>query len=404
MISRFSVQGFKSLLDAEIDLGSVNVFIGANGSGKSNLLEALGVMGAAAFGSVEPETLRYRGVRPGLPWLYKTSFKHKPFRRIITLEASTRNAKYKLGLDNPINSPAVKWRITSESLYDQGREVLTRAPRGCNLYNAQGVAERIKPALDQTAVKLALARREGVSEARALVRDLEEYAIYSPLTPVLRAISQEEISRDPLGLSGGNLAKAIKELRSNKLHSLGPFDLEDVWEMLEWADAMRSVRASEAPLSPAVKAASDVLRFRDRFMRPERNAVSAYDASEGALYVLFLLVLVAHERAPRVFAVDNFDHTLHPRLATALTRMVTRQILRDGTRQMLATTQNPLALDGLDLGDDRVRLFAVDRDKDGVTRVTRVTLSRELLEQEHKGLSLSRLWVMGRLGGVPKSL
>jgi predicted ATPase len=65
MITRFSVESFKSLEKVEVELGSVNVFVGANGSGKSNLLEAIGVLGAAAFGRVDDESLLRRGVRPG---------------------------------------------------------------------------------------------------------------------------------------------------------------------------------------------------------------------------------------------------------------------------------------------------------------------------------------------------
>src|SRR5436190_5956973 len=155
MLSSFTVQGFKSLLDASVELGAVNIFIGANGSGKSNLLEALGVIGAAAFGSVEPETLRYRGVRPGLPSLYKTSFKHARFRRLITLEASTPGATYRLGLDNPITRPESKWSITTESLDDHQIPVLSRNPRACKLYSSAGAPERIEPPKHQTVAKLA---------------------------------------------------------------------------------------------------------------------------------------------------------------------------------------------------------------------------------------------------------
>ena len=50
MITKLSVKAFKTLEDVEIELGQVNVFIGANGSGKSNLLEAVGVLSAAADG------------------------------------------------------------------------------------------------------------------------------------------------------------------------------------------------------------------------------------------------------------------------------------------------------------------------------------------------------------------
>ena len=53
MLDTLTVRTFKSLEDVAVDLGLVNVFIGSNGSGKSNLLEALGVLSAAADGKVD---------------------------------------------------------------------------------------------------------------------------------------------------------------------------------------------------------------------------------------------------------------------------------------------------------------------------------------------------------------
>ena len=46
MITKLTVEFFKTLERVEIELGLVNVFVGANGSGKSNLLEAVGVLSA----------------------------------------------------------------------------------------------------------------------------------------------------------------------------------------------------------------------------------------------------------------------------------------------------------------------------------------------------------------------
>jgi predicted ATPase len=404
MISTFKVEGFKSLIETSVELGAFNVFIGANGSGKSNLLEAIGVMGAASFGSVEPETLRYRGVRPGLPALYKTSFKNRRLRRFITLTASAGDVTYRLGLDNPITRPSFRWRISSESLEEGDRPIVSRSPNGCRLYDSSGSIERIKPDPDQTVAKLALARRDNALQAKGLMDDLVNFAIYAPTTPVLRGIASEDVSRDPLGLNGGGLPETIKHLVDRSTGSLGPFDLDEIWEMIEWAENMSAVPAPQASVSPAVKTTPTVLRFTDKYMRPERNTLSAYDASEGALYVLFMLALVIHERAPRVFAVDNFDQALHPRLAQALTRLLSEQVVRDGTRQVLATTHNPLVLDGLDLTNPAIRLFAVDRNTAGVTQVRRIEVTPELLLEADKGLSLSRLWVMGRLGGVPRLL
>ena len=52
-IRQIRIQGFKSIVDQTILLGRVNCFIGANGTGKSNVLEAIGILSAAAAGRVD---------------------------------------------------------------------------------------------------------------------------------------------------------------------------------------------------------------------------------------------------------------------------------------------------------------------------------------------------------------
>lgn len=68
-LRRVHIRGFKSIVDQSISLGRVNCFIGANGVGKSNVLEAIGVLGAAADGRVDDEQIVRNGVRAGLPRL-----------------------------------------------------------------------------------------------------------------------------------------------------------------------------------------------------------------------------------------------------------------------------------------------------------------------------------------------
>lgn len=45
-IRRLRVQGIRNLQDVDLELASVNVFFGANGSGKTSLLEAVYVLGS----------------------------------------------------------------------------------------------------------------------------------------------------------------------------------------------------------------------------------------------------------------------------------------------------------------------------------------------------------------------
>src|SRR5262249_19736734 len=138
------------------------------------------------------------------------------------------------------------------------------------------------------------------------------------------------------------------------------------------------------------------------YMSRERNTLTGYDASEGALYILFAAVLALHPKSPEFFAIDNLDQALNPRLAKSLAEYLCRWILTaKPVRQILVTAHNPAVLDGLPLTDDRVRLFTVDRNNRGHTVVNRVQVTDNLLERAKAGWTLSRLWMMGHIGGLP---
>src|SRR5436190_14939434 len=110
MIRNLKIERFKSLVNLEVELGRINVFVGANGSGKSNLLEAMGVLGAAAFGRVDDESLLRRGVRPGLPQLYKSAFSEERAPAHISFSACNASTSYSVSLLNPIKDPNPAWR------------------------------------------------------------------------------------------------------------------------------------------------------------------------------------------------------------------------------------------------------------------------------------------------------
>ena len=395
MLETLSIRTFKSLEDVTVDLGRVNVFIGANGSGKSNLLEALGMLSAAADGRVDDQALLARGVRPGLPALYKSAFPAKSGHRIpphLYFAAKGVQARYEVSLHNPLKNPAPAWRFKTELWEDDDQpKIVGRSPASWNDINPERGLAALK-AVEITS-----------GAALALLRLLQSYVIFSPTTPVLRGVAPETQPRRPLGLSGGNLPQAILELLRQRGHADHSRRIcQDTLELVDWAKSFGSTPARRLPLSPSAAASRIVLRFRDRFMREGRNLLSGYDVSEGALYALFLAVISGHEGSPRLCAVDNADHGLNPRLARSLIKHLCQWYLTaKEARQLLLTTHNPLILDGLPLQDDRVRLFTVSRTSKGRTSVRRVVVNDNLLEKAEQGWTLSRLWVMGHLGGVP---
>jgi AAA15 family ATPase/GTPase len=113
-----------------------------------------------------------------------------------------------------------------------------------------------------------------------------------------------------------------------------------------------------------------------------------------------MLSLAMHEKAPKMFAIDSFDHAMNPRLARKVTEVFTNKIIEEN-KTVFMTTHNPLVLDGLDLSNDDIRLFTTDRNKHGHVEIRRVQVSEKLLKMDQP---LSRLWINGVLGGVPELL
>jgi predicted ATPase len=381
------IKGFKSITDQSLALGRVNCLIGANGVGKSNILEAIGVLGAAAAGRVDDESIIRRGVRAGLPRLFKTSFAGAQIPPHITVEAKGEpNATFRVSLLNPLDKPEPAWSFKTEYFSSGATEIVSRGVRDRkNLEETAGLSA------------LKLVDLQSDDPASQLLKYLQNYAIYTPNTPALRATVPDPQTRSPVGLAGGGLAEGFEALR----RTLSEDRLDEVLELIDWVSDVRATDSAGTLLSPSIPRAKQVLKFTDRFMSSSRNTLTAYDASEGALYVLFAAVLCLSPSAPSVIAIDNLDFALNPRLVTRLVSRLSDWLQsRDPNVQLLFTAHNPTVLDGLNLDDDEVRLFAVERNSEGHTCARRIKVSPDLrtLNEQYP---LSRLWAMGNLGAVP---
>lgn len=239
--------------------------------------------------------------------------------------------------------------------------------------------------------------------AKQMMNTLQQYAIYCPSTDALRGVVPDGQMREPVGLSGGGLARALAELKKTSRHDEHiEIALEEILSCMDWVEDFDSISGATALLSPSVSRPKQILRFTDRFMRENRNTLSAYDASEGSLFLLFVAALALSPTAPAFFSIDNVDQALNPRLVKKLTRLLCDWIIQKNRQQIICTAHNPAAVDGLDLEDDRIRLFTVSRNNKGHSQIQRVLISPELAEiAKTRDWPLSRLWMMGHLGGVP---
>jgi hypothetical protein len=310
----------------------------------------------------------------------------------IFLGSEGNDTNYEVSLHNPLSDPVPSWRFKTER-WERAKQIL--ASRG------PAMRESLDPERGLAALRAVELPKD--HPAVHFLRTLQDYVVFCPTTPVLRGVAPETQPHRPVGLSGGQLPDAVGQLlRSRPQNDHALQVCREALGLIDWARSFGAASADSMLLSTAAAASPRVIRFTDKYMIESRSVLSGYDASEGALYVLFLAVLAAHERTPALFAVDNADHGLNPRLARALMEHFCKWLLAsERRRQILLTTHSPLALDGLPLQDDRVRLFTVSRTSSGRTSIRRITVDDSILAKAREGWTLSRLWVMGHLGGVP---
>ena len=390
-IEKISIKNFKSLYDVSFEPGNVNVFIGANGSGKSSILEAIGILSAAISDRINNNALQRKGIRLSTASLYKSKFaslKMEGATVDFNVEWDRVDSHYGYTTYLTVPKEDDSWKYFAESVSKNSETVFGRSNRSAvQTNNKVGY--------------FALAEQLATDEYRDFLRYIENYGIYQPDTLTLRGTVPDPVQANPIGLNGGRLAEAMSDLLSvvDGDVMFGTMFMEDVLELLDWASEFKVGKPKKSILNPGVPSTQQIVEFKDKYLK-DTASFTGYDASEGALYVLFMLTLAMHERAPKMFAIDSFDHALNPRLAKKVTEIFSQRVIEEN-KTVFMTTHNPLVLDGLDLSDDRIRLFTTDRNKNGLVEVNRVKVSKELLEMNQQ---LSRLWINGLLGGVPELL
>ncbi len=311
----------------------------------------------------------------------------------MTVAATTESgSSYDVTLWNPLEDPSPAWRFKTETLKSAGSEkVFSRSVREKE-NQEQGMAALKTFELDVD------------DPALDLINLLRNYSIHCPNTPALRGLVPDLQSREPLGLAGGRLPEALDEILRASQKNGGALSkaLAEAGELIDWARSFAAAPAVGLPLSPSAARSQLVVQFEDRFMNKESRFLTGYDASEGALYILYYVTLALHPKAPTFLAVDNIDQALNPRLASRLLEALCRWILgKDKKTQWIATTHNAAALDGLPLDRDDVRLFVVDRNSKGHTEARRIDLAAALAARPDDSWTLSRMWTAGLIGGLP---
>lgn len=396
MIKKISIKNYKSIVDDEIELGRVNVFIGENGAGKSNILEAVGMFSAAKNFNLSIENLVNKGVRMTKPGVMFSSFKGKKQKNKIYIN-TVLNGKNDVELSSQLiveNGEEIypNWtdKVAKEQVSNVMDNLLETAPHFPAKAGISHWRKQITANTDTAPDKTALESLEAIGHYPIV----EDYQVYSLSTLALRGITKTSW-KQPLGLYGEGLDTLLGTFTEDEWQLLRDYSHFISWLDKVVIDEWDSLKFEGHKPGPS----TSKLYFTDKFMRKNNNIFSAEVASEGALYVLFYLALFISKKTPSFFAIDNIETALNPKICRALIESIT-ELAEKTNKQVLITTHNPAILDGIDLNNDNERLFVVSRNNEGHTKTKRIQFKPGGNQNKRK---LSEYWMRGVLGGLPNN-
>ena len=208
VLKKLTVERFKSIRHAEVELGRVNLFIGGNGAGKSNILEAIGVLSASVDRGVGDTELSSKGVRITPPELMKSAFRSHDLPKSLQLTAELEgDVTYRINLTGKEDAPLLAF--FSESCTQGAEKIFGRGPNGVQVRgtSVRRNLDRHRSLWDQ--VRMALDFPDPVESA---LIGLSLYAIYAPQTDFLRGTAAGKVDTHPIGLHGEGLPHAVDEL------------------------------------------------------------------------------------------------------------------------------------------------------------------------------------------------
>jgi predicted ATPase len=372
-----SIEGFRRLQKVEFKLRPLCVMIGANGTGKTSVLDVMSLLANSARGKLSASIADFSGLNSVL-----TFDRTSELSLGISMEVSRYHPlEYSLKL----KPQGVAYTSAEETLSQKRREqpppFLHIDSRGPDVkYFEVNQSRLVRPNWEHNPLETSLAQVPKMFQEPEDFRNrLASSTFYHVLNVDPRSPIRLPQPMQPASLPGKNgeeLVSCLFDLRETQRHR---------FEAIE--DSLRSAFPRFDRLDfPPVAAGTLALAWRERgFSKP----LYMHQLSEGTLRFLWLATLLQSPGLTALTLLDEPEVSLHPELLSFLA-----DLLREASRrtQILVATHSDRLIRFLQPDE----IMVMDSTEDGMTSVT--WADNLDLDQWLKEFSLDELWRTGRIG------
>lgn len=352
MIQNIEIENFKSLRHVNLKLGSLNLFIGADSSGKSNFLDALRVLQGIGYGFAFDEILNgkpksastevWDGIRGGSAKATYSgpSSSSEDRGRVVSFQAKVQVQAHNLIYRITLSAQESK-QIEEEFVAD-GHNVYHVFPSFSEDSSVEvsdfSPIKSNRPFLSQALRYLEQESSEAMVEM--LISSFTNTQRIEPIPSVLREYSTPQ-SVKRMGERGENFAALVKTIISEPTTKSG---------YLSW---LQNLTPSEV---------DDVLVLEGALGEPlfalkERNEIyPAPVLSDGTLRFAAIAAAFFQPDMPDLITIEEIENGIHPTRLRLLVELLKTQAVKTG-RQIVATTHSPVVLAWLNEEDYATTFF-----------------------------------------------
>ena len=355
MIKSFFFHQFKSFSQTELNLTDLTILIGSNGSGKSNLTEALRILAESATGqplAIITDGSRnvgsvIRGGSIGCPQVPHTSFELgctfecEDYNLIYRITISTKKGVQveKESLIRLYANGDKKEEIFSVSELKDGYLSVTCLSDKFDDYKRQISVSPYVSVLSQIGNLLPTDSKmliHGHKDAKALAQSLSKIFFFQPRIELMR--DYVRIGEETLNPNGANLSAVLYALCQMNGQSIAV--KENILSII------RNLPDNEIEDIAFIKTALNDVIF---FLKEKYNEypMDAKQLSDGTLRCLAIVALIFSEKPNSIIVMEEPDNGVHPSRVKRLLQAVCR-VAKERQLTLLFTTHNPILMDAAD--------------------------------------------------------
>ena len=390
-LKQIRVDGYKNLIDCEVNLGDFNVLVGPNNSGKSNLLEVMQLFAPILATKLEEIRTSKESIERGLSFskCHLKSYLNRPLKIGVSFEMEIQQENWMVDYEVVVQfSKNEDLEFLKESL--KAKEPSKRGP--------------IKKYIERTSTKLKVAGKSHpiskhnsslltlqalYPDSKALPAELIKFMIAVMLVGFTKIyaispdgmrnkVDKEKESSVFLGRTTSfDPLLVIDEIKEQtKYYSLFQ---ETLCDILDLEDVNFEAKDIGSPSKTQKEAKKKRIR---RFMikRQGSDYADLEEFSDGTFVVVAILSSVFSPKfANSILCIEELENCLHPAAIEKLLRF-----LQDNADKwpVLITTHSPYVLNGVNPEDVNVAVV----NETGATHFEKIKNTRELRDYLNKGL------------------